>query len=57
MANRRRNYWIDPVRSSCGEIAHALHYDGKTVLGPWVKVASGETLESAQVPGRYRRAG
>jgi hypothetical protein len=30
-----------------GEIAHALHYDGKTVLGPWVKFASGETLERA----------
>jgi hypothetical protein len=30
-----------------GEIAHALHYDGKTVLGPWVKFRSAETLEKA----------
>jgi hypothetical protein len=31
-----------------GEIAHALHYDGKTVLGPWVKFQSAETLEKAR---------
>src|ERR1700733_2622566 len=30
-----------------GEIAHALHLDCKTVLGPWVKFASAETLEKA----------
>jgi hypothetical protein len=30
-----------------GEIAHALHLDCKTVLGPWISFASGETLEKA----------
>jgi hypothetical protein len=30
-----------------GEVAHALHCDGKTVLGPWIKFASGDTLERA----------
>jgi hypothetical protein len=30
-----------------GEIAHALHLDCKTVLGPWVKFTSAETLEKA----------
>ena len=30
-----------------GEIAHALHHDGKTVLGPWIKFQSAETLEKA----------
>jgi hypothetical protein len=30
-----------------GTIAHALHLDCKTVLGPWTKFASGETLEKA----------
>jgi hypothetical protein len=30
-----------------GEIAHALHLDCMTVLGPWVKFASAETLERA----------
>jgi hypothetical protein len=30
-----------------GEIAHALHCDGKTVLGPWIKFQSAETLEKA----------
>jgi hypothetical protein len=30
-----------------GEIAHALHLDCKTVLGPWVKFQSAETLEKA----------
>jgi hypothetical protein len=41
-----------------GEIAHALHYDGKTVLGPWVKFTSAETLETALgYLGATRRAG
>jgi hypothetical protein len=30
-----------------GTIAHALHLDCKTVLGPWVKFTSEETLEKA----------
>jgi hypothetical protein len=30
-----------------GSIAHALHHDGKTVLGPWIKFQSAETLEKA----------
>jgi hypothetical protein len=30
-----------------GTIAHALHHDGKTVLGPWIKFQSAETLEKA----------
>jgi hypothetical protein len=30
-----------------GEIAHALHLDCKTVLGPWINFASAETLEKA----------
>jgi hypothetical protein len=30
-----------------GTAAHALHYDGKTVLGSWVKFQSAETLEKA----------
>jgi hypothetical protein len=30
-----------------GTIAHALHIDCKTVLGPWVSFASAETLEKA----------
>jgi hypothetical protein len=30
-----------------GEIAHALHLDCKTALGPWVKFQSAETLEKA----------
>jgi hypothetical protein len=30
-----------------GEIAHALHLDCKTALGPWVKFATAETLEKA----------
>jgi hypothetical protein len=30
-----------------GEIAHGLHLDCKTVLGPWVKFTSAETLEKA----------
>jgi hypothetical protein len=30
-----------------GEIAHALHLDCKTALGPWIKFASAETLEKA----------
>jgi hypothetical protein len=30
-----------------GEIAHALHPDCKTVLGPWINFASAETLEKA----------
>jgi hypothetical protein len=30
-----------------GEIAHALHLDCKTVLGPWVRFQSAETLEKA----------
>jgi hypothetical protein len=50
------------VRLSCGEVAHALHYDGKTISGPWVKFASADTLEGTVVPGGYpksrlRRAG
>jgi hypothetical protein len=35
------------VRLSCGEVAHALHYDGKTISAPWVKFASVDTLERA----------
>jgi hypothetical protein len=30
-----------------GTLAHALHHDYKTVLGPWVKFTSAETLEKA----------
>jgi hypothetical protein len=30
-----------------GEIAHALHHDAKTVLGPSIKFTSAETLEKA----------
>jgi hypothetical protein len=30
-----------------GTAAHALHYDAKTVLGPWIKFQSAETLEKA----------
>jgi hypothetical protein len=30
-----------------GMIAHALHIDAKTVLGPWIKFQSAETLEKA----------
>jgi hypothetical protein len=30
-----------------GEIAHALRHDAKTVLGPWIKFQSAETLEKA----------
>jgi hypothetical protein len=30
-----------------GTIAHALHIDVKTVLGPWIKFQSAETLEKA----------
>jgi hypothetical protein len=30
-----------------GTIAHALHLDCKTMLGPWIKFASAETLEKA----------
>jgi hypothetical protein len=30
-----------------GTAAHALHIDCKTVLGPWVKFTSAETLERA----------
>jgi hypothetical protein len=30
-----------------GEVAHALHVDCRTILGPWVKFASRETLERA----------
>src|ERR1700735_4375277 len=30
-----------------GTIAHALHLDCKTVLGPWISFTSGETLEKA----------
>ena len=30
-----------------GTVAHALHLDCKTVLGPWIKFASAETLEKA----------
>jgi hypothetical protein len=30
-----------------GTLAHALHHDSKTVLGPWVKFTSEETLEKA----------
>lgn len=30
-----------------GELAHALDFDDKTVLGPWVKFASADTLERA----------
>lgn len=33
--------------TSGGTMAHALHWDGKTALGPWVKFASAETLEKA----------
>src|ERR1700712_2836872 len=28
-----------------GTIAHALHCDGKTILGPWIKFSSAETLD------------
>jgi hypothetical protein len=28
-----------------GTSAHALHVDCKTVLGPWIRFTSGETLE------------
>lgn len=34
-----------------GTLAHALHSDCKTVLGPWVRFQSGDTLERAM---RYR---
>jgi hypothetical protein len=30
-----------------GTIAHALHIDHKTALGPWIKFQSAETLEKA----------
>jgi hypothetical protein len=30
-----------------GTIAHALHIDAKTILGPWIKFQSAETLEKA----------
>jgi hypothetical protein len=30
-----------------GEIAHALHHDAKSVLDPWIKFTSAETLEKA----------
>ena len=30
-----------------GTAAHALHIDCKTVLGPWIKFTSAETLEKA----------
>jgi hypothetical protein len=30
-----------------GTAAHALHHDCKTVLGPWIKFTSAETLEKA----------
>ncbi|HTF69075.1 MAG TPA: hypothetical protein VK638_40980 [Edaphobacter sp.] len=30
-----------------GTAAHALHIDAKTVLGPWIKFQSAETLEKA----------
>jgi hypothetical protein len=30
-----------------GKTAHALHIDCKTVLGPWIKFQSADTLERA----------
>jgi hypothetical protein len=30
-----------------GTVAHALHLDCKTILGPWINFTSGETLERA----------
>jgi hypothetical protein len=32
-----------------GTAAHALHVDCKTVLGPWIKFTSAETLDRALV--------
>jgi hypothetical protein len=32
-----------------GKVAHALHLDCKTALGPWITFASGETLDKALV--------
>lgn len=32
-----------------GKVAHALHIDCKTVLGPWISFASAATLDKALV--------
>jgi hypothetical protein len=52
MANKRqKSPGIDPVGLSCGGVAHALRHDGKTVLGPWVKFASADTLGAPRYLG------
>jgi hypothetical protein len=42
-------YEIVVVFTQGGTHAHALHRDGRTVLGPWTKFASADVLDRAMV--------